>query len=595
MRLVEKCTWSAILLLLALVLMPAAVMASDSTAVIPAPQAIADPYSNHDNAYILHGDPSSRRLSYIDQNLYNDILNAMLNLDDVISVPGYTSEELFATRQQVLDDHSEIFYFEHKDSFWWPDGRLEFKYRYEPDVIKTMRDTLSQKVTSIITAANVNGGSDLEKELALHDYLVTHTAYDQAGLDSSNIPELDYTAYGIIVDGSGVCEGYARAMQLLLDQFSIKSRLLRSTPAMKHAWNLVLIDGQWYHLDVTWDDPVPDQGNRLNYTYFNQSDTVMEKDHYWDHTVYQVCDSDRFTAFNSMSHPVHNSDYMYYSNESDQGRLYKSSLDGTDQQCISNIWGQFLVLDGEWIYFSNYTNSGYLYKMKTDGNEVTPLNSVYSINLQRVDRILYYTIKNTGEIIPLELVPIEETPVTNISLNKNSFQLYMGSSPFKLIPTVTPSSAANLVWTSDNPAVAKVGNDGSVSAVSAGTAVITVSSAAGSVTAQCTVTIKAMPPAPLTGLMDTKYDQPIDKLSWTIRFNQPANGVNNETVSILDADNYPVDANIVLDSTRTLATITATQNYKPGELYFVCISDAVHSDQGKKLASPVVMPFVIAN
>lgn len=80
-----------------------------------------------------------------------------------------------------------------------------------------------------------------------------------------------YTAYGALVEGDAVCQGYALAYKLLLDKCGIDSVLVTSNE-MGHAWNLVKLDGSWYHVDVTWDDPTPNVEGGGTHKNFLRSD-----------------------------------------------------------------------------------------------------------------------------------------------------------------------------------------------------------------------------------------------------------------------------------------------------------------------------------
>lgn len=129
--------------------------------------------------------------------------------------------------------------------------------------------------------------SDLEKEKAIHDYIVLNTKYDIENYKNYTIPVDSHEAYGVILYGVGVCDGYAKATLLLLTLADIEAEIVTgaaksSTFWESHAWNRVLIDGVWYNLDVTWDDPVPDRGPSTPRTkYFNMSDETFRINHRW--------------------------------------------------------------------------------------------------------------------------------------------------------------------------------------------------------------------------------------------------------------------------------------------------------------------------
>lgn len=94
--------------------------------------------------------------------------------------------------------------------------------------------------------------------------------YDTAAAEAPSPAEIDpyaFSAYGAIVQGEAVCEGYARAMQFLLQRADIPAMVVTGFDENRqpHMWNLVTIDGRNYHLDVTWDD----SGDQIRHTYFN--------------------------------------------------------------------------------------------------------------------------------------------------------------------------------------------------------------------------------------------------------------------------------------------------------------------------------------
>lgn len=104
--------------------------------------------------------------------------------------------------------------------------------------------------------------TEAEKVKFVNDYLVTHTKYN----DQSNAHP--HTPYAILIHGEGVCEGYALAAHLMLEELGIENKYVVGDAGGPHAWNLVKVDNNWYHLDVTWNDPIPDQGKKLDMIIF---------------------------------------------------------------------------------------------------------------------------------------------------------------------------------------------------------------------------------------------------------------------------------------------------------------------------------------
>lgn len=125
--------------------------------------------------------------------------------------------------------------------------------------------------------------TDFEVELQIHDWLVKNCRYDTSAPNC-------YDAYGAIVDGRAVCQGYAYAMQYLLYRAGIQCLFVSgSSQNQPHGWNIVLINGNYYQLDITWDDPLS-QTPVLSHQYFNLTDTEIGFDHTTDSTNYPLPD-----------------------------------------------------------------------------------------------------------------------------------------------------------------------------------------------------------------------------------------------------------------------------------------------------------------
>ena len=143
---------------------------------------------------------------------------------------------------------------------------MQVKRRVD-DIVQVMPDTLDP----------------LEKVKYINDFVVLNTAYN---LESVASP---YTPYSILMNQEGVCEGYALTTLLLLEAAGVNARYISGEAGEGlHAWNLVQVDGEWYHLDTTWNDPLPDRPGEVRYDYFLVSDTTMRQDHTWEADAYPV-------------------------------------------------------------------------------------------------------------------------------------------------------------------------------------------------------------------------------------------------------------------------------------------------------------------
>ncbi len=125
---------------------------------------------------------------------------------------------------------------------------------------------VNQRVGEILSTLITADMNPEEKEKEIHDWIVANVEYDTNQAERS--------AYSALFLGKTVCQGYALLTYKMLDQVGVPARIVNSS-AMNHAWNMVNLCGNWYHLDATWDDPVPDVPGRILYTYYNLSDSEI--------------------------------------------------------------------------------------------------------------------------------------------------------------------------------------------------------------------------------------------------------------------------------------------------------------------------------
>ena len=153
----------------------------------------------------------------------------------------------------------------------------------------------AMEAADAILAQTVTAGmSDYDIAKALHDYLVLNCVYDYDNYLRHTVPAESYTADGALLEGTAVCAGYARAYQLLMQEAGIPCEYVSGYAGGGHAWNVVEIDGTWYHVDTTWDDPVPDRAGYVRYDYFLKSDDYMRANRHTRWTADRTCTSTKY-------------------------------------------------------------------------------------------------------------------------------------------------------------------------------------------------------------------------------------------------------------------------------------------------------------
>jgi transglutaminase-like putative cysteine protease len=164
---------------------------------------------------------------------------------------------------------------------WQGDSRVKLTLRYRESLQETAEvDRQIKEVLGRIVTPDMNAH---QKVKAIHDWIVLRLAYD-SGLER-------YTAYEALKTGKAVCQGYSLLAYRMLSMAGIPARIVEGkVESGDHAWNLVQLDGAWYHIDATWDDPVPDASGKVRYDYYLLTDDEMKRDHSWTRS-YPAADS----------------------------------------------------------------------------------------------------------------------------------------------------------------------------------------------------------------------------------------------------------------------------------------------------------------
>ncbi|MBQ8827037.1 MAG: hypothetical protein IJ007_08090 [Oscillospiraceae bacterium] len=152
---------------------------------------------------------------------------------------------------------------------------VDFIYRLTPEEMSRMNRESEAAADEIMLGISEDM-TDYEKLKFFHDYLILNC-------ESSKDYEYGNTVYGALVEGKALCEGYSKAFSYLCNRVGIENMIVTGLTNEAHMWNMVKVNGNWYHIDVTWDKPggtladmFPDM---IMYQYFMVTDSVIENDH----------------------------------------------------------------------------------------------------------------------------------------------------------------------------------------------------------------------------------------------------------------------------------------------------------------------------
>lgn len=233
---------------------------------------------------------SQERFVYLklQRNLYyitDDLSDKGYYKTERVIVSGVEMPEASIRRAMnaYMADHPQVFWISNVFGYAYDSGNTVIECYSVVDAEECSRCSaqLASAAERFLSGINDNMTA-FEKEKLLHDRLLDHCTYAE-GISSVADGWEYFTIYGAMINGNAVCEGYSKAMQLLLNRVGVPGYILRGyADGLRHMWNLVQIDGAWYHLDLTWDDGA----DVINYEYFNLTTEMIGENHTIDPLVY---------------------------------------------------------------------------------------------------------------------------------------------------------------------------------------------------------------------------------------------------------------------------------------------------------------------
>lgn len=157
---------------------------------------------------------------------------------------------------------------------------------------------IEKKVDTIIKENIDSSMSDEDKIKIIHDYIIEHTSYDENRNEYfekyQNYQYHSNTAYGSLIEGHAICGGYSDAMAIFLNRLGYNNYKISSK---NHVWNLVELNGSWYHIDPTWDDPIIKNGEEIiSHSFFLITDKQLKEkkvdDHDYNEKIYLEINQD---------------------------------------------------------------------------------------------------------------------------------------------------------------------------------------------------------------------------------------------------------------------------------------------------------------
>ncbi|MBQ1190184.1 MAG: peptidase, partial [Lachnospiraceae bacterium] len=220
------------------------------------------------------------QMSKVEQAVYHAMKTGFSEMATSFLVPRVEAKVLGEVFFRMRLDHPEIFYaVNFKYRSYRDSNNLEIipEYLFEKSKVKDHQKAMKSRVEKLVRPAAKM--SEKEKEQYIHDFICQNVHYDKLKKAYS------HEIIGPLGQGVGVCEGIAKTVKILCDQLGIWCIIAISEAnpekqiKYRHAWNIVRIDGKYYHLDATFDNSLGKDSPEIRYDYFNLDDSRMYRDH----------------------------------------------------------------------------------------------------------------------------------------------------------------------------------------------------------------------------------------------------------------------------------------------------------------------------
>ncbi|MGE7091729.1 transglutaminase domain-containing protein [Lysinibacillus sp. NPDC048646] len=283
-----------------------------------------------------------------------------------------------------VNPYTAGYFLDYEWTYWEEDKKfsVEFNITYLTDAKKEAQ--IDAYVKEFVHTYISNDMNDFERAKAVNDYVVLLATYTEDGATEGQ------TVYELIQDGTGVCQAYALlAYRLFLAAGLEADYVYGYSDDELHAWNLVNVDGDWYHVDTTWNDVDASEPYTVSYEYFLLNDEKLRSDHLWQTENYHAATSDAYAFMHDMWYADTVNNVIYYNGIQD-GKVYKYDLTTSVHQQITETSCYYLAVHHDAIYCSDYDNGGYLTKiLSSDGSEEVLLEQEV-LNLHTKNDVLYY-------------------------------------------------------------------------------------------------------------------------------------------------------------------------------------------------------------
>lgn len=250
------------------------------------------------------------RLPERDRDIYMRIYNTLRQRKTDVTFPISAHRGVYPSRDRVLEiflhviwDNPSLYFIDATNFFLgYTDKRrglfqIQYTEYFDPDLSGKVEQVLRMRVDAILDQIPARASS-YSKLYCLYRWLLLNVRYMEDINRQNTLKNLEArTIIGPLLNHLGVCAGYAKALKFLCDQLGIGCFYIRGTAQGakgwgNHGWNVVYLEGKFYHLDVTFEDTCGATADSATWRYFLRSDHAMQKDHRWNTGYFPVMPDD---------------------------------------------------------------------------------------------------------------------------------------------------------------------------------------------------------------------------------------------------------------------------------------------------------------
>lgn len=374
-------------------------------------KAVADPsmYDQKKEDPFKYIPKASLDLSAPNKELYNKLFDAVDKGETTVDISGFnlTYEEKDDTIGSLYGDANFYLYYYDRYKLSKDGKTVTFKNVGNPDEYEKNKKKFQGRFQHMLYNVVPEQYDDLQKLVSVFNYICENVNYG----DMSNLEE--HKAYSIIMNGRGICGGYSRLMEYVLNRVGVETNVVSS---LGHAWNMVKLNGKWFQTDVTFAAGEKDEvKNTMNFLLMDDTERAKKmKEEYRLGSAENpieppACTDKSFSAYNSVD--------SMYAFDIDNKKAYIGSsagidsmnLDCTDKKTIlKDVKPDMMAFFNGTLYYTDSKN-GFLYKLIPDGKPELMDDSKKFLSLQLKGTKLLYSDNNTGKNAKqVDLLPCPE-------------------------------------------------------------------------------------------------------------------------------------------------------------------------------------------